>query len=89
MAEQSTERVKRWTIYVCPRCGRRQGGNYSCWCDCPGARWQRVEVIPADAPNVLSVEEARLLWKYATTHNIASDRILNRLRTFAEEADRD
>jgi hypothetical protein len=43
------------------RCGKRLGGSYFCRCAYPATRCQEVKVIPADSPNVLSEEEARLL----------------------------
>jgi len=56
-AEQSNE--KRWTIYACPRCGKRTGDSLFCRCAHPAVCCKEVEVIPADSPNVLSKEEAR------------------------------
>jgi hypothetical protein len=65
-AEQSNEKVKRWPfkLYVCGR-GHVADSTLRnvCWQCFPGGRGpatqQAVEVIPADSPNVLSVEEAR------------------------------
>lgn len=57
---------KRWTIEVCPGCGAQPNGPPTeCrYCEVDGGRLTTVEVIPANSPNVLSREEARLLRRF-------------------------
>ena len=47
----SGKQEQRWTIYVCPECGKRHGGAYFChFCRCGDRRAERVEVVPAQHP---------------------------------------
>lgn len=86
-------REKRWRIYVCPECGKRHGGAYFCRCANPASRASAVQVVAAEAPNVLTVEEAReivpLIVKantgIAKTLTWPTDRIAERLSTYVEE----
>ncbi len=104
-AEQSNERVKRYTIYACVEDGcRYYRDTFSTGVHVAGIEGRvkhkvaPIEVIPADSSNVLSVEEARLLREFAAVDyqpdEPLSERerearaIFDRLRAFAEEADR-
>jgi hypothetical protein len=90
-AEQSNERVKRWVI-------KNVDGGPLVVTDGDLDLGEAVEVIPADSPQVLSVEEARLLREFAAVDQLPdeplSDRerearaIFDRLSDFAEGADR-
>lgn len=46
MGEQG--RFQRWTIHVCPECGKRFGGAYWCRAHFPAVRAHAVEVVPAE-----------------------------------------
>jgi hypothetical protein len=85
--------IRRWTLPICTGCGGvigLRGLDSGCSCDVDFAKTGKsVEVIPVDAPNVLSEEEARLVqrvWREDLTSaeetRIAS--ILDRLRAFSE-----
>lgn len=97
-AEQSNERVKSWTLWICSACG---GGAEvaddptvcKTLCRTCGSDREpyRVEVIPANSDQVLSVEEARLiadnLGAFANSYRDLAP-IRKRLSDFAEEAGR-
>jgi hypothetical protein len=90
-AEQSNERVKRWKLPICTVCGGIVGFRLDGGCTCAPARrkWgKKIEVIPADSPNVLSVEEARFLGGLSGMSNKQATELEDRLARFAEEADR-
>jgi hypothetical protein len=93
-AEQSNEKVKGWKLPICTGCGGIFGGlgEPACSCDRSHAKTgKHVEVIPARSPQVLSVEEARLIAdNLGTFKNSFSELspLRRRLSTFAEEADR-
>jgi hypothetical protein len=99
-AEQSNEKVKRWTLKVCPVHGPVERDHCRVVVErtkthtryCHGE--QEVEVVPVDSPQVLSVEEARLLDRATTMGRETPEQgrqfeaLLDRLSDFAEEADR-
>lgn len=47
---------RRWTIFVCPKCGKRHGGRYFCRCAHPASRCLAVEVVP-EADHLARIEE--------------------------------
>jgi hypothetical protein len=68
---------RRWTIYVCPNCGKRQGAAYFCRCQVPSSRCAKVEVVPAA---LLTEEQERVervrreLWWRVQDESQAFDR---------------
>jgi hypothetical protein len=101
-AEQSNKGIKRWKLWICPECGEQVSegcnkpvlpgrGHYH---DNPKNRFHRrifhpaevVEVIPADAPCVLSEEEASRCAALLKHQGGTLDRPLaKRLADFAKE----
>lgn len=52
---------REWTIYVCPECGKRHGGQYFCRCAHPASRATGVKVVPA--AQLDQVREERDYWQ--------------------------
>ena len=82
---------KQWTIAICSGCGGIFAGIGLPACSCEGAHaktGKKVTVIPADSPNVLSEEEARLLFtdrmRLSGGDALDRDALLSRLKRFAE-----
>lgn len=80
--DASEKREGVWTIREEGR--RLVADGYSLPRD-PTTGKREVDVIPADAPNVLSEEEARLVRHYlAVTDDAVAEGLVTRLRAFAE-----
>jgi hypothetical protein len=93
LTDRSPEKEQHWTIWVCPNCGKRQGGAYFCRCAVPSSRCQKVEVIAANHPGLLSKEEAQLIRKAATDFHGSLEEarefsaLMDRLSRYAGESE--
>jgi hypothetical protein len=83
--------MKRWSIAICTGCGGVFGGIGEPACSCDPAQTKtgkKVEVIPAEAPNVLSFEEIRLLREFAAVDSLPAQPLSDAEREARLIADR-